>query len=83
VASSLIAPYRVVRTLVDRRRKLDEIIQNADTADRYRKRFKKPHPVFGTGRLGSTVTGEKQSITFCNAHYRTCLRDLLERLAAK
>jgi len=78
----------VVRAVFDldtteRRRKLDEIIQNADTADRYRKRFKKPHPLYGTGRLGSAVTGEKQSITFCNAHYCACLRDLLERLAAK
>ncbi len=79
---------KVVRAVFDldtaeRRVKLDEIIRNANTDDRYRKRFNRPHPRYGTGRLGSTVTGERKSITFCNAHYRACLRDLLERLLAK
>ena len=79
---------QVVRSVIDlethdRHCKLDEIIRRADIADRYRKRFKRPHPIFGTGRLGSAIDRPfGPSVTFCDEHYRTCLRDLLERLAA-
>jgi len=66
-----------------RRDRLAIIVTSADIADRYRKRLRKPHPIFGTGTLESASGGSHMPARFCDAHYRACLRDLLDALDAR
>lgn len=66
-----------------RKDRLEMIVTSADIADRYRKRLRKAHPIFGTGTLESACRGAQMPARMCDAHYRACLRDLLDVLDAK
>jgi len=57
------------------------IIASADTADRYRKRFRKALLEAGTGTLSSAVSGRERAKTdACDRRYRSCLLVLLQAL---
>ena len=61
----------------ERPKRLTEIVTNAQIADRYRKRLRKPHPQFGTGTLQSAAGAGQLPANPCDRHYRRCLKDLL------
>ncbi len=83
--TDLDAVVRAVLTLPPgtRRDRLRLIVTAADIADRYRKRLRKPHPIFGTGTLASAAGGAQTTASHCNAQYLACLRDLLDALEAR
>lgn len=77
----------VTRTLLacdarNRRALAQRIVQQAQTADRYRKRLGKPHPAFGTGSLISAAQGfpRKNASGACNGAYLASLAVLIQTL---
>jgi hypothetical protein len=59
-----------------------DLVQNTRIADRFRKRLRKAHPVFGNGSLSSAVSRkEKSPPQACDARYRRCLLVLLTALS--
>lgn len=55
------------------------ILDRADLADRYRKRFQRPHPQFGGGTLSAAACSfPRANMPWrCNETYLRCMRILL------
>lgn len=77
---------RVLMTapIADRRVVMARLIAQADIADRYRKRLRKAHPLFGSGSLMAAALRHDHSAPArqCDDHYCACLADVLCALAA-
>lgn len=58
-----------------------QIVDSADTADRYRKRFQKAHPTYGIGTMTSAADGlTRAKAPYCHQEYRDCLMLMLSVL---
>lgn len=56
------------------------ILFRAFVADRYRKKFKQPHPKFGCGSLGAAARSFEMSIAprSCDKEYLSCMQVMIE-----
>jgi hypothetical protein len=62
-----------------------QIIDRAQTADRFRKRFRRNHPQYGSGTLTSAIPqiGNARGPQFCDTDYLAALAVIITQLQAR
>ena len=63
----------------------EKLTQNADAADKYRKKTGRAHPIWGVGSLVDACIGQIQAPpqTGCDANYLACLSTVMAVLRMK
>lgn len=62
-----------------------QLLSDADTADRYRKKLRKTHPVLGDGTLAGAISAppDMPNPMSCDAAYMEALRVIVEAIRAR
>lgn len=83
----VVAAARVLRALApqDRPRAISRLIAEAEAGDRYRKRFGRAHPLFGTGALMSAAARHPRPPEpgLNDVDYLDCLHQVIVALIAR